>query len=216
MTHKLKLHLPHHQLSFTTPAKSYVSTNGGGSSLGDAELFSKILNLVLLSKITSTYVEGDPFLAKLQEIDHVIKKFDHVPCENPGDLSASVSSLDGLKAARDKVEEIVDNPLPIGPQVNEPILPSSVVNHPITTPPLQDLSNTDGLPTKLNPKRTSKLLKPPISSHLCPSTSVKKRGHFPEDISDTPVQKEKGMSSDVPSLSNASSVMAVPQPRHSP
>ena len=86
MTHKLKLLLPHHhQLSFTTPAKSYVSTNGGGSLLGDAELFSKILNMVLLPKITSTYVEGDPFLAKLQEIDRDIKKFNHVPCENLGE-----------------------------------------------------------------------------------------------------------------------------------
>ena len=72
------------------PSESYVSTNGGESSLGDAELFSKTLNPVLLPKITSTYAEDDPFLAKLQEIDHDIKKFDPVPCENLGDLSGFV------------------------------------------------------------------------------------------------------------------------------
>ena len=118
------------------PSESYVSTNRGGSSLGDAELFSKILNPVLLPKITGTYAKGDPFLAKLQEIDRDIKKFDLVPYENPSDLSASVSSIDGLGAARDKVKEIVDNPLPVGPQVNEPILPSSEVNRSISRPSL--------------------------------------------------------------------------------
>ena len=104
--------------------------------MGDAELFSKILNPVLLPKITGKYAKGDPFLAKLQEIDRDIKKFDLVPYENPSDLSASVSSIDGLGAARDKVKEIVDNPLPVGPQVNEPILPSSEVNRSISRPSL--------------------------------------------------------------------------------
>ena len=120
--------------------------------MGDAKLFSKISNPVLLPKIIGTYTDSDPFLAKLQEIDRDIKKLDHVPCENPGDLIASVSSLDGLGAAWGKVGKKVDNPLLVGPQVNKPILSSSEVNRPITRPPLQDLSNTNGLPTKLKPK----------------------------------------------------------------
>lgn len=51
---------------------------------------------------------------------------------------------------------------------------------------------------------------------MCPLASVKKKEHFPEDILDTTVQKKKGMSSDVPSLSNVSSTVAIPQPRRLP
>ena len=146
--------------------------------MGDAELFSKVLNLVLLPKISGTYAEGDPFLAKLQEIDRDISKFDHDPCEIPGDLRALASPLNGLGSARDKGEVVVDYTMSVGPQVFEPTLPSSEVNRPITRPPLQDLANKNGLPTKLKPKRTSKLLKSPVSSQLSLSTSAKKRA-FP-------------------------------------
>ena len=68
------------------PIESDVSTSGGSSMIGDAELFPKTLNLVLLQKSMGTYTEGDPFLEKLQEIDSDIQKYDQVSCENKGCL----------------------------------------------------------------------------------------------------------------------------------
>ncbi|XP_075665270.1 uncharacterized protein LOC142634918 [Castanea sativa] len=164
----------------------------GGSSLGDAEPVPKISNPENLPKNSGTFVDGDPFLAKLKEIDRDIQKFDHVPGKNPGDLTASVSSLKRLGVARDKAEEKVDCPLPFGPQVNEPILPKSVTKLSSSRPPLQDLSNLNVLPVKLKPKQVNKQLRPTSSSHISPSSRVKKkREHSPVDISDSPVLKKR-------------------------
>ncbi|KAK9996626.1 hypothetical protein SO802_021312 [Lithocarpus litseifolius] len=91
---------------------------------------------VILPKNTGTFANDDPFLAKLQEIDRDVKKFDHVPCENPSDLIALASCLDGLVSIRGKVEKEGGNPLLVGPQVNEPILPISDVDRPTSRPPL--------------------------------------------------------------------------------
>ena len=65
---------------FHHPNGRDVSTVEGRSSMGDAEPPPKISNQVLDPKITGTYAEGDPFLAKLQEIDRDLKKFECVPC----------------------------------------------------------------------------------------------------------------------------------------
>ncbi|KAF3960658.1 hypothetical protein CMV_014646 [Castanea mollissima] len=128
----------------------------------------------------------------------------------------SISCLDGQVAVQGKVEDEVGKAQSVGPQANEPILPYLEVNRPNSRPPLQDLSNSNGLPTKLKPKIISKQLKPTGSSHLVSLASAKKREHFPKDISDTPVKKKRGASSDVSSLSDAPSVVAVPQPRRLP
>ena len=69
-----------------------MSTSGGGSSIGDVELFPKTLNPVLLQKSMGTYAEGDPFLAKLQEIDSDIQKYDQVSCEKKGCLEDQPST----------------------------------------------------------------------------------------------------------------------------
>lgn len=53
-------------------------------------------------------------------------------------------------AAQGKVEGEVGKPQSVGPQTNEPILPNLDVNCPNSRPPLQDLSKSDGLPTKLS------------------------------------------------------------------
>lgn len=53
-------------------------------------------------------------------------------------------------AAQGKVEGEMGKPQSVGPQTNEPILPNLDVNCPNSRPPLQDLSKSDGLPTKLS------------------------------------------------------------------
>ena len=63
------------------------------------EAISKFSISVMLPKNMGTFADGDPFLAKLQEIDRDVKKFDQDPCANPGDLNALASCLDGLVAA---------------------------------------------------------------------------------------------------------------------
>lgn len=67
--------------AFHHPNESDVSTMGGGSLMGVAELPSKISNPVLDPKITGMYAEVDLFLVKFQEIDYDLQKFDHVSCE---------------------------------------------------------------------------------------------------------------------------------------
>ena len=54
---------------------------------------------VMLPKNTDTFVDGDPFLTKVQEIDRDKKKFNQDPCANLGDLTASAFCLEGLVAA---------------------------------------------------------------------------------------------------------------------
>ena len=63
------------------------------------DAISKPSNSVMLPKNTGTFVDGDPFLAKVQEINRDKKKFDQDPCVNPGDLTASAFCLEGLVAA---------------------------------------------------------------------------------------------------------------------
>ena len=53
------------------------STSGGGSSMGDVEHLPMTLNSDFLPKSMGTYAKGDPFLAKLPEIDSDIQKYDH-------------------------------------------------------------------------------------------------------------------------------------------
>ena len=63
------------------------------------DAISKPSNSVMLPKNTCTFIDGDPFLAKVQEINRDKKKFDQDPCANPGDLTASAFCLEGLVAA---------------------------------------------------------------------------------------------------------------------
>ena len=60
--------------------------------MGEAEHLPMTLNPIFLPTSMGTYAEGDPFLAKLQEIDSDIQKFDHVPCEKVGDLEGQIGS----------------------------------------------------------------------------------------------------------------------------
>ena len=46
-----------------------------------ANLFPKTLNPVPHPEIVGAYVEGDPFLVKLQEIDRDLQKYDQVSSE---------------------------------------------------------------------------------------------------------------------------------------
>ena len=69
------------QAGFHHPNVRDVSTMGSGSLLTVTESPPKILNQISGPKITSTYAEGDPFLAKLQEIDRDLQKFDPGVCE---------------------------------------------------------------------------------------------------------------------------------------
>ena len=63
------------------PKDSDMSSKEGGSSMAVADLFPKTLNPVPHPEIAGAYVEGDPFLVKLQEIDRDLQKFDQVPRE---------------------------------------------------------------------------------------------------------------------------------------
>ena len=63
------------------PKDSDVSLKEGDSSLAGADLFPMTLNPVLHPEIAGAYAEGDPFLAKLQEIDRELQKYDQVPRE---------------------------------------------------------------------------------------------------------------------------------------
>ena len=71
---------------------SDVNTSGGRVSMGETEHLPMTLNSVFLPTSMGTYAEGDPFLAKLQEIDSDLQKFDHVPCEKIGCLEGQLGS----------------------------------------------------------------------------------------------------------------------------
>ena len=58
------------------PKDSDVSLKEGGSSLAGVDLFPMTLNPILHPEIAGAYAEGDPFLAKLQEIDRDLQKYD--------------------------------------------------------------------------------------------------------------------------------------------
>ena len=60
--------------------------------MGDAEHLPMTFNSNFLPKSMGTYAEGDPFLAKLQEINSDIQKYDHVPCEKIGCLEGQLGS----------------------------------------------------------------------------------------------------------------------------
>nr|POF10930.1 hypothetical protein CFP56_16045 [Quercus suber] len=86
---------------FHHPNEGDVNIKGGGSLMGAAQLLPKILKPVLDPQITGTYAEGDPFLAKLQEIDRDLQKFDHVPYEKKecarNQQSAQLSQIEGCQ-----------------------------------------------------------------------------------------------------------------------
>ena len=86
-----------------------------GSLLADLEAISKPPKSEMLPKNTSTFADGDPFLAKLQEIDNDIKKYDHDPRLNPSDLGEPGSGLDGLVAVQARSEKAAVKPLTVGP-----------------------------------------------------------------------------------------------------
>ena len=69
-----------------------VNTSGGRVSMGDAEHLLMTLNSDFLPTSMGTYAEGDPFMAKLQEIDSDLQKYDHVPCEKIGCLEGQLGS----------------------------------------------------------------------------------------------------------------------------
>ena len=71
---------------------SDVNTSGGRVALGVAEHLPMTLNPIFLPTSMGTYAEGDPFLAKLQEIDSDIQKFDSVPSEKVGGLEGQNGS----------------------------------------------------------------------------------------------------------------------------
>ena len=66
------------------PVESDVSLSAVGTSKGVVELCPKTLNTVLPHKSSSTDEKGDPFLAKLHEIDREIQIFDQISCEKKG------------------------------------------------------------------------------------------------------------------------------------
>ena len=115
--------------------------------------------------------------------------------------------------------------LPLSPAVSHelfklelpgPYLPKQEVNRPNMRLPLQDLSNSNGLPNKAKPKRIPKVQKPIVLSHLASPANVKKREHSPEDTSDAPALKKRGVSSNASSFSDVSSAAAASQPRREP
>ena len=142
--------------------------------LADLEAISKPPKSEMLPKNTGTFANGDPFLAKLQEIDNDIKKYDHDPRLNPSDLGEPGSGLDGLVAVQARSEEAAVKPLTAGPQENGPYLPKQEVNRPNMRLPLQDLSNSNGLPNKAKPKRIPKVQKPIVLSHWLLQLTLKK------------------------------------------
>ena len=190
--------------------------NGDGSLLADLEAISKPPKSEMLPKNTGTFADGDPFLAKLQEIDNDIKKYDHDPSFMPSVLGESGSSLDGLVAVQTQSEKAAEKPLIVGPQENGPNSLKLEVNRPNKRLPLQDLSNSNGQPIKAKPKRTPKLQKPIVFSNLASPANVKKREHSPEDTSDAPALKKRGVSSNASSFSVIPSAATASQPRHKP
>ena len=66
------------------PVESDVSLSAAGTSIGVVERCPKTLNNALLQKSSCTDEVGDPFLAKLHEIDREIQIFDQISCEKKG------------------------------------------------------------------------------------------------------------------------------------
>ena len=102
----------------------------------------------------SPFADGDPFLAKLKEIDRNIMKFDCVPSEKFREKITQAGFLDqffrGESGKVPQAQAIVldglkpKKPIPIGPIFCQN-------NH---RPPLEDLSNSTGLLSKLKPKQS--------------------------------------------------------------
>ena len=99
------------------------------------------------------FAEGDPFLAKLQEIDSAIYKYDG----SPGMVKLK-ESLSGLGPSHQIVEsenEFLQEPRPIPPSPN-------------IRSPLQDISNTGRSVQAQKPrKKKTPILKPKIVSEVC-------------------------------------------------
>ena len=134
----------------------------------------------------------------------------------PGILVDLISGLDGLVTVQDKGEKEVAKPQTVGPQENGPSLPKKDCNRPTRRSPFKDLSNSNGLPSKIKPKRVPKIQKPIDTPHLVTPASVKKREHSPENCSDSPTFKKRGVSSIAFPLYDAPLAVAVPQPRRAP
>ena len=83
------------------PVESDVSLSAVGTSKGVVELCPKTLNTVLPHKSSSTDEKGDPFLAKLHEIDREIQIFDQISCEKKGSAEnhpgSQLSRLEGCQ-----------------------------------------------------------------------------------------------------------------------
>ena len=73
-----------------------------------ANLFPKTLNPVPYPEIVGAYVEGDPFLVKLQEIDRDLQKYDQVSSEKVESLGNQPNTqISHIEAGQNGKEALV-------------------------------------------------------------------------------------------------------------
>ena len=99
----------------------------GGGGGGDLDVISKISTLVMTLKSMGLFANGDPFLAKLKEIDRDIMKFDCIPSEKSREKITQADFLDqfftGESGKVPQAQAIVldelkpKKPIPIGPNI---------------------------------------------------------------------------------------------------
>ena len=176
--------------------EDFVSEDKGGS-YGEV---SKGKRAELTPLNPGPFAEGDPFLAKLQEIDRAIYKYDG----SPGMVKMNGISS-GLGLSHPIVEpanEMLKDPKPIPPSPNN-------------RSPLQDISNTGTSVQAQKPrKKKTPILKPTNASEVCSvkPPALKRLLPYHDENNSQPQKKRATTPNDFLSP-DFLSVAAEPQPR---
>ena len=163
--------------------EDFVSEDKGGSH-GEV---SKGKRAELTPLNPGPFAEGDPFLAKLQEIDRAIYKYDG----SPGTVKKNgiSSGLGPSHPIMEPANEILKDPRPIPPSPNN-------------RSPLQDISNTGTSVQAQKPrKKKTPILKPKNVSEVCSlkPSALKRLLPFHDETNSQPQKKRATTPNDFPS-----------------
>ena len=168
-----------------------------GSSYGEGSK-GKRVELTLLNP--GPFAEGDPFLAKLQEIDRAIYKYDRSPDMV---IMNGISSGPGPSyPIEEPANEMLKDPRPTPPSPNN-------------RSPLQDISNTGTSAQAQKPrKKKTPKLKPTNASEVCSVKfpALKHLLPYHDETNPQPQKKRATTPNDIFSLDSLSAA-AEPQPR---
>lgn len=157
-------------------------------------------------KNPGTFSSGDPLLAKLQEIDCDLRKFEKSLIEIPGSEALKWMVSETLGSLLEEINSKNGS----GPDGAKESSPSK--SHLHLTSPLQDISNTMGSTTKVRPKVDGSLKAKPkgASDTARVSMSDLKRPFPPHNDADTQSQKRRAVVPHVSFTSKTFLALAVP------